>query len=108
MKLGIFTLAIILFAVPAPASSQPAASDDFALLTVNQYRRLLRRDLMDAESKRLKAEGKLADALRAADEVVTVEREVFGKHQRVVDALSSRASLEMDLQDFAAARKSWE
>lgn len=86
-------------------SAAGGESDAPVPLTIKQYRRLLKADLLEAEAKRLRKEGKLAEAIKAARAAADSVRDVYGDHQIVVDALGQVFTFYMEMQDFVAAEK---
>ena len=76
-------------------------------LTSEQQEKLKERDRHVTEANRLQREGKLAEAIAAAEKMLAIERQVFGKeHDGVIDSLQFLASLHQQKDDWAAARRS--
>jgi tetratricopeptide (TPR) repeat protein len=77
-----------------------------APLTKEQQEKLKERDQYDKEARKLQAEGKLPEAVAAAEKMLAIERQVFGDlHAEVVESLQLLAELHEAREDFAAARK---
>lgn len=67
---------------------------------------LKKRDQLWPAAQRLRAEGKPNEAIAAAQEMLGVERKLFGDaHEEVAASLVFLAGLEADQDDFAAARQ---
>jgi tetratricopeptide (TPR) repeat protein len=74
-------------------------------LTAAQQERLKERDRYGAEARSLRAAGKLAEAVAAAEKKLAIEREVFGeRHADVVGSLQLLAGLHQKREDWPAAR----
>ena len=90
------------FALLAVATPVAAVEPDY---TLDQLRKLLRRDLDETESRRLEADGKKAEALALAKKVVAVDRAIRGGDApQLADALVRVAALASDL-DLKAANE---
>jgi CHAT domain-containing protein/tetratricopeptide (TPR) repeat protein len=75
-------------------------------LRKEQQDKLKERDRFQKEAERLRAEGKLTDAIAAAEKMLSIGRQVFGDvHPEVVDSLQLLAELHEAREDFVAARK---
>jgi CHAT domain-containing protein/tetratricopeptide (TPR) repeat protein len=75
-------------------------------LTKEQQEKLKERDRYDNEARKLHKEGKLPEAIAAAEKMLAIERQVFGNvHADVVGSLQMLAELHVAREDFAAARK---
>ena len=86
-----------------PAVPNPLAAAPF---TPNQRARLAQRDRLALQAKTLEDAGKLAEAIAAADQVLTIDREIFDpNHPEVIGWLSRLAALHQARGDFAAARQ---
>jgi tetratricopeptide (TPR) repeat protein len=86
----------------ALAQDPPAAPK----LSAAQQQRLRERDRYAQETKKLRKEGKLAEALAACEKMLAIEREVLGNvHKDVAGSLEQLAEMQEELEDFAAARK---
>lgn len=67
--------------------------------------RLQERDGLKKETERFLAEGRIADAIAAAEKVLAIERAVWGQsHADVADSLRGLADLHADRDDFRSAR----
>jgi hypothetical protein len=100
-----FVVASLLW--PQMSRAQPGASGPAAAppLTAAQQQRLKERDRYAAETAKLRGEGKLAEAVAAAEKMLAIEREVLGElHEDVVGSLVQLAELHAGREDFAAAR----
>jgi tetratricopeptide (TPR) repeat protein len=74
-------------------------------LSKEQKERLQERNRLWTEVKKLRADGKLAEAVAAAEKVLAIEREVFGKVPAdVAGSLEYLAGLHEALEEFEAAR----
>jgi tetratricopeptide (TPR) repeat protein len=77
-----------------------------ATLTKEQQDKLKERDQFLMEAKKLQAEGKLTEAVAAAEKMLAIERELYGKvHPEVAESLQLLAQMYEVLEDFPAARK---
>jgi tetratricopeptide (TPR) repeat protein len=75
-------------------------------LTQEQQKRLQRRDRLAAEAEKLRAEGKLAEAIAAAEKMLDVEREVLGRvHPDMVGSLHLLADMHEEREAFKEARQ---
>ena len=85
--------------IPSPTLGQ-AAGDE-------RQERLQERDRkLWAEAQRLRAQGKLDEAITAAEKMLAIEREVLGaEHPEVAVSLEWLAKVYIEREDFAAARK---
>jgi CHAT domain-containing protein/Tfp pilus assembly protein PilF len=82
---------------PAPARAQEAARDEKAAA-------LKRRDQLGEETQKLRAEGKLAEAIAAAEAMLALERKLLPEgHADLAGSLGWLAELHTDREDFAAA-----
>jgi hypothetical protein len=92
---------------PASTCAQPKPADPAkpAPLTAAQQERLKERDRLVAEVGKLRAAGKLAEAIAACANKLAIEREVYGNvHDEVAGSLEELAGLYEEREDFAAAR----
>jgi CHAT domain-containing protein/Tfp pilus assembly protein PilF len=77
-----------------------------APLTKDQQNKLKERERFEKDARKLQAEGKLPEAIAAAEKKLAIERQVFGDvHAEVVGSLQLLAELHEAREDFAAARK---
>jgi CHAT domain-containing protein/Tfp pilus assembly protein PilF len=91
--------------VAEAAGAEPPAPKP-APLTKEQQEKLKERDQFAMEAQKLRSEGKLTEAVAAAEKMLAIEREVFGDvHPEVAGSLRLLAGLQVARQDFAAARK---
>jgi hypothetical protein len=75
-------------------------------LTTAQQARLKERDRYAAETQKLRQAGKLAEAIRACEQMLAIEREVLGNtHEDVIGSLEQLAEMHLEREEFAAARK---
>jgi CHAT domain-containing protein/Tfp pilus assembly protein PilF len=73
-------------------------------LTASQQARLKERNRYHAEARKLRAAGKLAEAVAAAEKMLDIEREVFGeRHADVIESLELLAELHQEREDWPAA-----
>jgi CHAT domain-containing protein/Tfp pilus assembly protein PilF len=90
----------------AGAAGAQAPEPKPAPLTKEQQDKLKERDQFSKEAQKLRAEGKLTEAVAAAEKRLAVERQVYGDvHAEVVRSLQFLAQLHEEREDFAAARK---
>ena len=91
---------LILFA-PVPAQGQDAAANANAAA-------LKERDRLWEETQRLRAAGKTAEAIAAAEAMLAIERKVLPEdYAGLADLLGWLAMLHVEREDFAAARAAW-
>src|SRR4051812_5786623 len=77
-----------------------------APLTKEQQDRLKERDQFEKDVTKLRAEGKLTEAIAAAEHVLAIQREVYGDlHAEVADSLQYLAGMHELREDFPASRK---
>jgi tetratricopeptide (TPR) repeat protein len=106
---GVVILAFVLVSLPGPPRSraQPGTAGRLVApqLTAVQQRRLQERDRYAAQTQQLRDEGKLPEAIAAAEKMLAIERKVFGKvHEEVAGSFAYLADLHAARDDFAAAR----
>jgi hypothetical protein len=88
----------------APVGAQPSESKP-PPLTREQQEKLKERDRFEKEALQFRAEGKLSEAIAAAEKMLAIEREVFGRvHAEVAGSLEFLAALHAARDDFPAAR----
>jgi CHAT domain-containing protein/tetratricopeptide (TPR) repeat protein len=96
-------LFLILVSMPVLAQEQPKPHP---ALTKEQQEKLKERDRFAKEAENLGAEGKLKEAVEAAEKVLAIERAVFGDvHEDVAGSLEFLAELHGLKEDFPTARK---
>jgi tetratricopeptide (TPR) repeat protein len=89
----------------AVVDAQPPEPAKPAPLTQEQQNRLKERDRLQKEAEKLTAEGKLTEAIAAAQKMLAIEQEVLGNfHPDAVGSLQFLAELHEAREDFAAAR----
>jgi Tetratricopeptide repeat len=99
-------LAVALPAGPRALGQAPAAARPSPRLTAEQQERLKERDRLAQEAGRLKTHGKLLEAVRAAEAMLAIEREVLGEtSEDAIGSLEVLARLHRDREDWAAAKK---
>lgn len=94
--------------VLALLSSRAAAADPPRIppLTSEQQQRLKERDRDGEDSKKLRAQGKLAEAIVACEKMLAIEREVFGNvHEEVAGSLEQLAEMHEQREEFTPAQK---
>jgi tetratricopeptide (TPR) repeat protein len=75
-------------------------------LTAEQREKLKERDRFGAQTTALRKEGKLVEAIAAAEKMLALERQVFGDvHEEVAGSLEQLAEMHEEREEFAAARK---
>ena len=94
----VLVLASQTLGAPAPAQGQAAAADAKAAA-------LKERDRLWGETRKLRAAGKTAEALAAAEAMLAIERKVLPEnHADLAVSLGWLATLHVEREDFAAAR----
>jgi Tetratricopeptide repeat len=84
-------------APPAPEPARPLSPSE-------QQQRLRDRNRLGAETQKLQADGKLAEAITAAEKLLAIERQLFGdRDDAVVESLQWLAELHEQREDFPAA-----
>jgi CHAT domain-containing protein/Tfp pilus assembly protein PilF len=97
----LLALIVIIGGGPAAADEQPAAPP----LTAAQQQRLKERDRYTEEIKKLRAQGKPAEAMAACEQKLAIEREVLGDvHEDVAASLQQLAEMQEEREDFQAAQ----
>ena len=75
-------------------------------LTADQQGRLKERDQVAIQAEQLRSQGKLPEAIQAAEAMLAIEREVLGAtSEDAIGSLELLAHLHQDREDWAAARK---
>src|SRR5438128_811054 len=75
-------------------------------LTAAQKERLQERDKYGELTAKYRQQGKLAEAIQAAEKMLAIEREVIGNfHEEVAGSLEQLAEMHEQREDFAVARK---
>jgi len=88
---------------PLPARAEPTSAKP---LSKEQQEKLKERDRFGAQTRALRKDGKLAEAIAAAEKMLALERQVFGDvHEEVAGSLEQLAEMHQQREDFAAARK---
>ncbi len=99
-------LTLALPAVPWASGQVPAASRPSPPLTAQQQERLKERDQLAMLAERLRSQGKLPEAIKAAEAMLGIEREVLGEtSEDAIGSLELLAQLHQDREDWAAAKK---
>jgi CHAT domain-containing protein/Tfp pilus assembly protein PilF len=97
----LLALAVMVGTDWAAAEEQPAPQP-----TATHQQRLKERDRCAEETKKLRAEDKLAEAIATCEKMLVIEREVFGNvHKDVVGSLKLLAQMHEEREDFLAAGK---
>jgi CHAT domain-containing protein len=100
------SLAVILASLPRAIGQAPAAPKSSPPLTAQQQERLKKRDPLGKQAKELKAQGKLPEAIKAAEAVLEIEREVLGEtSDDAIGSLELLAQLHQDCEDWEKAKK---
>jgi hypothetical protein len=98
-------LTLVLPAVPRAFGQAPAASKPSPPLTAQQQERLKERDQHALQAAQLRSQGKLPEAIQAAEAMLAIEREVLGEaSEDAIGSLELLARLHQDREDWAAAR----
>ena len=96
--LGAVLLILACQSLAAPAHGQAAAADAKAAA-------LKERDRLSGETQKLRAEGKTAEAIAAAEAMLAIERKVLPEnHADLAGSLGWLAELHVEREDFAAAK----
>jgi CHAT domain-containing protein/tetratricopeptide (TPR) repeat protein len=75
-------------------------------LTAAQKERLKQRDDLDKQAKALHEQGKLAEAIKAAEAMLAIEREVLGEtSENAIGSLKLLAQIYLDREDWVAAKR---
>jgi hypothetical protein len=75
-------------------------------LTKEQQEKLQERDRFQKGAEKLRAEGKLAEAMVAAEKMLAIERDVLGStHPDVAGSLEFLAEMHEALEEFTPARR---
>jgi CHAT domain-containing protein/Tfp pilus assembly protein PilF len=99
-------LTLVLPAVPRAFGQVPATSKPSPPLTAQQQERLKERDQFGKQAVQLRSQGKLPEAIQAAEAMLALEREVLGEtSEDAIGSLELLARLHQDREDWAAARK---
>ena len=94
----VLVLACLTLGAPAPAHGQAAAADAKAAA-------LKERNRLWGETRKLRAAGKTAEAIAAAEAMLAIERKVLPEdHADLAVSLGWLAELQVEREDFAAAR----
>ncbi len=94
----LLVLACLILFAPVPAQGQNAAGDANAAA-------LKERDRLWEETRKLRAAGKTAEAIAAAEAMVAIERKVLPEdYVDLADMLGWLAALQVEREDFAAAK----
>ena len=93
-------------ALPRAFGQAPAASKPSPPLTAKQQDRLKERDQLAMQAEQLRSQGKLPEAIKAAEAMLGIEREVLGEtSEDAIGSLELLLQLHQDREDWAAARK---
>jgi tetratricopeptide (TPR) repeat protein/CHAT domain-containing protein len=96
-------------AVPQVLVQAPAAAKPSPTLTAEQQKQLKERDQLGRRAVQLRSQGKLPEAIQAAEAMLAIEREVLGgASEDAIGSLELLARLHQDREDWAAARKARE
>jgi tetratricopeptide (TPR) repeat protein len=100
-----FILCLTGWLVAGAAGAEPPEPQP-APLTKEQQDKLKERDRFLKEAEKLRAEGKLSEAIAAAEKMLAIEREVLGTvHADVANSLQFLAEMHEALEDFTPARR---
>ena len=98
-------LCLVACLAAAAAGAEPPEPKP-APLSKEQQDKLKERDRLDTEARKLRSEGKLPEAIAAAEKMLALERQLFGDvHPKVAGSLQFLAVVHEAREDFAAARK---
>jgi CHAT domain-containing protein/Tfp pilus assembly protein PilF len=99
-------LALAQPAAPRASGQPPAAAKPSPPLTPRQQERLKERDQHAREAVQLRSQGKLKEAIHAAEAMRAIERELLGEtSEDAMGSLELLARLHQDRDDWAAARE---
>jgi tetratricopeptide (TPR) repeat protein len=99
-------LAVILPGMPRASGQVPAGPKPSPPLTAQQQERLKERDKLSDQVKTLRDQGKLPEAIKAAEAILQIEREVLGEtSEDVIGSLELLGQLHQDREDWAAAKQ---
>jgi CHAT domain-containing protein/tetratricopeptide (TPR) repeat protein len=100
-RLARLALLALLLCTAGPARAQPPLTD-------KQRELLKERDRHDKEWRDLERLGKLAEAVAAVQQMLAVDRKIFGDvHAKVDDTLRTLARLQKRRGELGAARQAW-
>jgi CHAT domain-containing protein/Tfp pilus assembly protein PilF len=89
------------------AAQAPAAGKKTSELTPEQAAKLKERDVLGVRAQRLHGEGKLPEAIEVANQILAIERDLFGEeHAEIAGTHGWMAEIHEAAKDFAAAEKS--
>ncbi len=110
LLLAIFSWMVVIGFGPRALLAQPTpAAPPKPTLAKEQQEKLKERDQLKKEIKKLRALGKLAEAITTAQKIVTIECQVLGNVQDdLADSLALLAGLQEEQEDFPGARKARE
>ncbi len=110
LLLAIFSWMVVMGFGPRPLLAQPTpGAPPKPAVTKEQQEKLKERDQLEEEIKKLRALGKLAEAISRAQKIVAIERQVLGNVQDdLADSLALLADLQEEQEDFPGARKARE
>jgi CHAT domain-containing protein/Tfp pilus assembly protein PilF len=89
------------------AAQAPAAGKKNSELTPEQAAKLKQRDALSVRAQRLRGEGKLPEAIEVANQIMAIERDLFGaEHAEIAGTHGWIAEIHETAEEFAAAEKS--
>jgi CHAT domain-containing protein/Tfp pilus assembly protein PilF len=92
--------------VPWACGQGPAASERSPPLTAQHQERLKERDQLEEQAERLRSQGKLPEAIRAAENMLDIAHEVLGDtSEEAIGSLELLGDLHRGREDWAAARE---
>jgi len=92
--------------VVAAVAQEPVPDEKAGEPTIEQAARLQERDELAARAQSLRGEGKLVEAIEVAEQVLAIEREIFGEeHSDVADSYGWIGGMQEAADDFSAAEK---
>ena len=99
-------LALALPAVPRAFGQAPAASKPSLPLTAQQQERLKERDQLAMQAEQLRSQGKLPEAIKAAEAMLAIEREVLGESSEdAIGSLELLARLHQDREGLGGGKE---
>src|SRR5687768_3095119 len=91
----------------ASVAQEPAPDETASEPTTDQVARLQERDELLARAQSLRGEAKLVEAIEAAEQVLAIERDIFGEvHAEIAGTYDWIAEMQIAAEDFTAAKES--
>ena len=101
-------MVVVATALVGPTLTAWAHPPQAPVLSETQKNKLKERDKLDQQAKAFRAQGKTAEAIRAAEAMLAIECEVLGKtSDDAIKSMKLLAEWNEDREDWTAARKAW-